>query len=210
MESGSKFARTEIHKRNGHNKAWKGITINKSVLSLTICALILLLCVKLVISGLYLRMGPIKLSGSKLAMAEESKTKPDQALEEKEMMLRKKEQELNEREDRIDKRVESLLPLQKEIDTKFEELNELQNSLTAYAKQLADKEKALKDTKIGHLVALYSAMEPARAAVIMDQLDINIIVRIMANMKGKSAGKILAAMAPEKGAMISEKLCKMD
>ena len=56
------------------------------------------------------------------------------------------------------------------------------------------------------LVALYSAMEPAKAASIMAKLNMNTVVRILANMKGKSAGKILAMMDPERGATISENL----
>ena len=68
----------------------------------------------------------------------------------------------------------------------------------------------MKDTKITHLVALYSSMEPARAAVIMDKLNMDTIVRILSNMKGKVAGQILAAMDPEKGATISERLGKME
>ena len=95
-------------------------------------------------------------------------------------------------------------------DAKIEELNELQTRLTLFAKDLADREEALKDSKITHLVALYSSMEPARAAVIMDRLNMDTIVRILSNMKGKVAGQILAAMDPGKGATISERLSKME
>ena len=104
----------------------------------------------------------------------------------------------------------ALLPLKNEVDAKIEELNELQSSLTTYAKSLAEREKALKDSKISHLVALYSSMDAGKAAVIMDKLNNETIVRILANMKGKSAGQILAMMPPEKGALISEKLSRMD
>jgi len=125
-------------------------------------------------------------------------------------MLRKKDQELKEKETLLKRKEEELLPLKKEIDTKLEELNTLQTSLTAYAKKLAEREKALKDSKIGHLVALYTAMDAAKAAVIMDKLKTDTMVRILSNMKGKPAGKILALMAPEKSAMISERLSQTD
>lgn len=53
-------------------------------------------------------------------------------------------------------------------------------------------------------------MEAANAASIMDKLQIDTIVLILSNMKGKSAGQILAMMNPEKGALISERLSKTE
>lgn len=161
-------------------------------------------------SGLYLRLGPMILSNTNIAMAEEDDVDMEQALKLKEQMLKKKELDLKEREEQLDKREKNLVPLQNEIDVKLDELNTLQTTLTAYAKQLSEREKALNDEKISHLVALYGAMEPARAAVIMAQLNMDTVVRILSNMKGKSAGLILAMMDPAKGAMISERLSQLD
>ena len=58
-----------------------------------------------------------------------------------EAILKKKEQELKEKEMLLKKREKELLPLKKEIDEKFEALNELQTRLTAFAKELAEREK---------------------------------------------------------------------
>ncbi len=165
---------------------------------------------KIVLNGIYLQFNPASFTTADLALAQEEETKPDALLDEKNIMLRKREEELREREAELKKREEELLPLKKEIDAKIEELNELQTRLTLFAKDLADREEALKDSKITHLVALYSSMEPARAAVIMDRLNMDTIVRILSNMKGKVAGQILAAMDPGKGATISERLSKME
>ena len=171
----------------------------------------MLMLVKIVISGLYLQFGPTgSISSANLAIADEVSDQTVSSLDEKEMELRKREKDLEEKESELKKIEEQLLPLQKEIDAKIEELNELQTSLTAYAKDLAEREKALKDAKIEHLVTLYSSMEAANAASIMSKLQIDTIVRILANMKGKSAGQILAMMDPEKGAMISERLSKTE
>lgn len=167
--------------------------------------------VKIVISGIYLQFnpaGPIK--SANLAMADEADDQAVASLEEKELELRKKEKELEEKEMELKKLEEQLLPLQDEINTKIEELNDLQTSLTAYAKDLAERENALQNSKIGHLVTLYSSMEAANAASIMDKLQIDTIVLILSNMKGKSAGQILAMMNPEKGALISERLSKTE
>ena len=183
--------------------------MKKNISLIYIAAFALLLLVKILISGLYLKGVPLMVSTTKLAMAQE-KIETDVSINKMEEALKVKDRELKEQEKRLNKMEQELLPLKKEVDQKLEELNELQIRLTAYAKELATREKILKDTKIAHLVALYSSMDPAKAAGIMDKLSIDIVVRILGNMKGKSAGKILAMLAPEKGATISESLSKMD
>jgi flagellar motility protein MotE (MotC chaperone) len=177
-------------------------------------ALALLMITKIIMSGFYLQTRPIPFAAANLAMAEsgagvsmESGPAPVALSGE---MLVKKAQELNAKEIALQKREKNLLPLKNEIDERLAQLNELQLQLTAYAKKLADREKALDDSRIGHIVELYAAMEPARAAAIMDKLKIPTVVRILRNMKGKSAGKILSVMKPERGALISEKLTQLD
>lgn len=171
---------------------------------------------KIISSCLYLQSGHIKLPSPSLALAE-NKAQDDPANgtgqsspEPSFAMLKKKEMELKEKEMLLKRREEEFLPLKEEIEEKLAQLNEIQTRLTTFAKELADKEKALKDVKIGHLVDLYRAMEPAKAAAIMEKLKIPTIVRILRNMKGKSAGKILGMMKPDIGAAISEKLSQPD
>lgn len=171
---------------------------------------------KIMISGAYLNQWPVKLGRTSLAMAESSETSksdrktPPESSGLTSEMLEKRAQELKAKELELQKREEDLLPLKTEIEEKLAELNDLQLSLTAYAKKLADREKAMEDSKMGHLVALYSAMEPAKAAAIMDKLKIPTVVLILRHMKGKSAGQVLAMMNPERGAVISEKLTHLD
>jgi len=168
------------------------------------------------ISGVYLNLWPAAISPAPLAMAESGEpenfvqTPTQTASGLTSTMLEKKAQELKTKELELQKREEGLLPLKIEIEERLEELNELQLRLTAYAKKLADREKALENSKMGHLVALYSAMEPAKAAAIMGKLKVPTVVLILRNMKGKFAGKILAVMNPERGAVISEKLTHLD
>jgi flagellar motility protein MotE (MotC chaperone) len=126
-----------------------------------------------------------------------------EALREKDLALKAREAELKKKED-------ELLPLKKDIEEKLGELNELQSRLTAYAKTLADREEALKETKLAHLVELYTAMEPTKAAAIMEKLKIETVVLILRNMKGKPAGQIIALLKPELGAQVVEKLSKRD
>ncbi len=175
-----------------------------------------LLLVKIVISGWYLRSGAVIFGSPSLALAvneaqaeplrEAGRVSPDDIL----AAVKAKEQALAEKEQLLDKREKELEPLKLEIERKLAELNELQATLTDFAKKLADRENALEDKKMAHLVALYSGMEPAKAAAIMDQLKIETIVRILRQMKGKSAGQIMGMMKPERGAIISEKLSQLD
>ena len=217
MESSATPLGTEKNERNSHHKVWKAIFVNRKISLIGIgLAFTLLIIAKIVSNFLYLQSGYIKFPSSNLAMAEnkaqddpvngavQSSSEPPLA------MLRKKELELKEKETLLKRREEELLPLKEEIDEKLSQLNAIQARLTSFAQELADKEKALKDVKIGHLVALYSAMEPAKAAAIMDKLKIETVVRILSSMKGKSAGQILGMMKPERGATISEKLSQTD
>ncbi|MCF8061222.1 MAG: hypothetical protein K9M82_01790 [Deltaproteobacteria bacterium] len=168
----------------------------------------LLILLKILVSGLFLSGIPLDLT-STVALADEAGQEPTLSVE-KEQALMKKEERLREWEEELQKREQQILPLQKEIDRKMAELEDIQANLTAFAKKLAEREKALNDTKVQHLVSLYQAMEPERAAAIMGKLDIPTVVRILGNMRGKNAGQILASMSPERGAAISEQLSRTE
>lgn len=175
--------------------------------------LLIVLAAKIFLSGIFLGSGGSPSTGVALAedkkkgrISAEKREIPDrtslQSLKEKEAALRAREQEVMKRE-------EELLPLKKDIEEKLGELNELQLRLTSYAKTLAEREEALKDTRMAHLVELYTAMEPAKASVIMEKLKMETVVTILRHMKGKSAGQIIALMKPEMGAQVVEKLSQM-
>ncbi|MBN2059442.1 MAG: hypothetical protein JW882_03400 [Deltaproteobacteria bacterium] len=200
----------ERNGRVGDNKVRQRIPPKLNLVTISVVALSLLIFAKIGISSFYLKLGPMKFKTANLAQAGEDNIEKDPVIDERERTLNKKEQELNEREMELERRENNMLPLKNEIDTKLEELMELQTRLTVFAKDLAEREKALSDGRISHLVSLYSAMEPSRAAAILDKLDTAVVVRILGNMKGKSAGEILAVMKPEKGAVISEHLSRVD
>jgi len=170
--------------------------------------LFVLILTKVIMSTFFLNILPFSASSSDVALAQEVTQNKDDNLEKRELLVKKREKELAEKEASLKKLEQHLLPLKEEVDTSIEELNALQTSLTAYSKKLTEREKALEDTKITHLVKLYSAMDAGKAAQIMDKLQIETTVRILGNMKGKSAGQIMAMMPPEKGATISERLSK--
>jgi flagellar motility protein MotE (MotC chaperone) len=167
----------------------------------------MLFLAKIVISALYVQGIPSSLSGAVTASAEQD-SPPEVSLAEKEQQLKEKEERLRGWEEKLKKQEEQLAPLLEEVERKMAELEDLQAELTAYAETLAEREEALNDKKVQHLVSVYQAMEPQRAAAIMSKLEISTVVRILANMRGKSAGLILASMDPELSASISERLGK--
>ena len=213
MESKTELSGTERDGRDSDCKARKRFSVKPNISSVAILVFALLLIIKISISGLYLKSGSVTIPTASVAIAQEldeDSSDSDPSIEEQQRVLRNKEQELTEKELTLNKMEKELLPLKQEIDAKLEELNTLQTSLTNFAKKLAEREKSLKDTKITHLVTLYSNMEAPTAANIIDKLNMDTIVRIMSNMKGKIAGQILAMMDPEKGAVISERLSKLE
>ena len=227
MGKKAEYPGAKTAERGGRIEARKGISMRPKFLLVTLLFLITLLAAKIIVSGLYLHFNALKLPETKIAMAEESSTKQTAAkgaettqADSKQSAaadmtvtmanLKKKEQELKEREAAVLKKEQELAPLQAEVDAKIEQLNELQTTLTAMAKQIAEKDQTLQDEKINHLVTLYSNMDASKAAKIMDKLSLDIVVKILANMKGKSAGQILAAMNADKGAIISESLSRTE
>ncbi|NLD37376.1 MAG: hypothetical protein GX654_10960 [Desulfatiglans sp.] len=210
MASRSESTGIEGNKRSSDNKTRKGFSLKKNFYITTLTLFFVLLGVKIVISGFFLTNSPLSIANANIVMAQEIlpevKKDDDRKLETLEQSLRKKEKELMQKEAELKKMETELMPLREEIDSRMAELNELQNTLTAYSKSLAEREKVMQDAKIAHLVKLYSSMEAKKAADILDRLQIDTVVRILGNMKGKEAGGILAMMPPDKGAIISEKL----
>jgi flagellar motility protein MotE (MotC chaperone) len=214
MEKQIEYNGTKRAERDRGLKARKGLFVKTNFLFVAVLMLAALLAVKIIVSGFYLHFDSSKLQDAGVAMAQESKTTDakvsDADVSAKMASLKKKEQELKDRETAIAKKEQQLAPLQADVDTKIAQLNELQVKLTAMAKELAEKEQTSKDEKMTHLVALYSAMDAAKAAKILDKLNTETVVRIIASMNGKKAGPILAAMSAEKSALISESLSKAE
>lgn len=167
-----------------------------------------LLAVKVTISGIFLNTSPLRIASVNVAMADEAIADENQDLDKLEQQLVKREKAVLKKEAELIKMEQRLMPLKEEIAAGLEEYLELQSTLTAKVENLVKREKALKDSKITHLVRSYSSMEAGKAAILLDKMQMETVVRILGNMKGKSAGQILAMMKPDKGATISEKLSK--
>lgn len=104
----------------------------------------------------------------------------------------------------LDKRETDLRTLEQELDAKLKDLK----AMEAQVQKLLDSAKALKDEKMLHLVDVYSNMKPKQAGQVLETLDENIAVNILAGMSGRKAGEILSAVSPAKAAKLSEALTK--
>jgi flagellar motility protein MotE (MotC chaperone) len=111
-----------------------------------------------------------------------------------------KRSQLAEKEEALKKEEERIKILRKELDEKIDR----------YTKLLARMEEVLKsmDTAKGeqyeHLVKTYEAMPNEEAAARLSALDEQTAVKIIVRMKSKKAGAVMAAMAPNKVAVLTE------
>lgn len=113
-------------------------------------------------------------------------------------LLKKKQVELHRREQELSR-------LQATIDSKLVKLQTLEKRLQA----MLSKAKNIKDKKMKHLVDVYSNMKAKQAAQVLETLDENISVKILAGMRGRKAGEILTFVKPDKAARLSEALTNM-
>ncbi|WP_432738378.1 MotE family protein [Maridesulfovibrio sp. FT414] len=112
---------------------------------------------------------------------------------------------LKAKEDELARKERSLRTLEQNLDKKLAELTALEKRLK---KMLADAD-VLKDAKIKHLVGVYTAMKAKSAAQVIESLDTDLAVKILAGMRGSSAGAILGLVEPKKAAKLSEALTKL-
>lgn len=112
--------------------------------------------------------------------------------------LRRKQEELNRKE-------QSLKQLEKEIDTKLVKLQQLETKLQG----MIEKAEQIKDDKLKHLIDVYSNMKAKQAATVLETLDPNIAVKILAGMRGRQAGEILTNVKAENAAVLTEMLTKL-
>ncbi len=112
---------------------------------------------------------------------------------------------LKAKEDELARKERSLRTLEQNLDRKLAELSSLEKRLK---KMIADAD-VLKDKKIKHLVGVYTAMKAKKAAQVIESLDKDLAVKILAGMRGRSAGAILGFVEPKKAAKLSEALTKL-
>ena len=121
-------------------------------------------------------------------------------------LLNTKKAALAAEEKRLAQKKAELVAIQKELNHKIEKLTQLRNEIRS---EIAGK-KAAEAKKLKHLIKIYSAMKPQSAAVLIEKLDKNLAVELLAKMKGDAVGKILSYVDTGKAAAISEGLVERE
>lgn len=114
-------------------------------------------------------------------------------------------QALSRREEELRRKEQSLKQLEGEIDEKLARLQKLETKLSAMIKQAEE----IKDKKLKHLIDVYSNMKAKQAAVVIETLDPDTAVKILAGMRGRQAGEILTNVKAERAALLTEMLTSM-
>ena len=106
-------------------------------------------------------------------------------------LLRARERELERRERDLAAREQSLDALEAEARRNLEQIELLHTALT---ESLVEFDEA-RGERVGKLAKVYSTMPPARAAVLLEQLDVDVATRVVERMRHKSSAAVLAAMS---------------
>lgn len=116
--------------------------------------------------------------------------------------LAERREALDLRSKEIDKKAVQLKIAQEEIDKKLEQLKLYEQKLEKLINQYNSKEKE----NLNSLVKLYSTMKPKDAARIFDNLDLDILVAIIKEMKPTSSSAILSQMQSQKAQKVTAEL----
>uniref|UniRef100_I2PYE3 Magnesium transporter MgtE intracellular domain-containing protein n=1 Tax=Desulfovibrio sp. U5L TaxID=596152 RepID=I2PYE3_9BACT len=114
-------------------------------------------------------------------------------------------QALLKRQDELDQREQALNTLQADLSARVAKLKEMETGIKA----MLEEAKGVKDQKLKHLIDVYSNMNAKQAAKVLETLDNNIAVKILAGMRGRGAGEVLNNMEAKKAAGLTEMLTKM-
>jgi len=177
--------------------------------------LALLIIVKIVLGSIFMyQAGVFPLFGDPNAFASEQKKDAEKAEIENEKNEAKAEEtidlkfiiqqkaEFEKEEKRIAKKKVELLAIQDDINKKIVALTKIRDEIRAEKA----KKKVVEQQQFKHLIKVYSAMKPQKAADLIEKLDIKLAIKLLSKMKGDDVGKILSFVNIEKAAKISEGL----
>lgn len=104
-----------------------------------------------------------------------------------------------QRED-LESRTSELTLAREKLEIEKAALLELKTSI----EDLLARVKAAQTEDLNRLISFYENMKPAEAARIMDDLDIEVTILVLAQMKPRAAAPILAKMAPVRARAVSK------
>lgn len=118
--------------------------------------------------------------------------------------LAKRREQLEQRERDIEQRDKLLQAAEKKVEQKIIELN----SLKAEMEKLLGQQEQAESQSIKQLVKIYESMKPKDAAVIFNDMDIDILLKIIGTMSERRSAPIIAAMDPVKARDISSRIAE--
>jgi flagellar motility protein MotE (MotC chaperone) len=116
--------------------------------------------------------------------------------------LAERREVLDARQQDLDLRENMVKAAESRIDKKIAEMKALQENIQAMLKQVDDQD----DSKMGRLVKIYENMKPKDAAKIFEQLDLPVLLGVMARMKEQKVAPIMEAMDPMKAKTITDSM----
>jgi flagellar motility protein MotE (MotC chaperone) len=127
---------------------------------------------------------------------------PERALLE---TLRERRLTLEAREEGLVQREMLLAATERRLAARVAELGALQQRLEA--ETAAQDERT--EQRLRQLVRLYEAMRPRDASAIFNELDMEVLLPVLARMREARAAPILAAMLPERARLATTELARM-
>lgn len=115
--------------------------------------------------------------------------------------LKDKRRELEKKERRLAQLEEELQKQKEEIERQLKEMQEMRQNISAKL----DRKVAADQESVAKLVGVYANMKPKNAALILSQLDEELAVKVLGQMKKQSAAEILNFVEPKKAQYLSEK-----
>ncbi len=141
--------------------------------------------------------------------AASSRQQPYDSVEERRIMEAIKAsgsgQSISEQEE-IERRKKELKRLEGEVDKKIEQLNALRIKIEKLLKQKDAEEQK----RVIELAKIYEKMPADKGATVIGNLELDLAISILRQMKTKSAAKILANMDREKAAKITTAFSTLD
>lgn len=108
-------------------------------------------------------------------------------------------QKIRLRDKALEKQEMELKTLQAEVDKKLTELNKVRKEVS----RLLERKTVQESVKVKTLSKIYEKMEPSNAAAIIADLDLELSVEILQNMKVKAAGRVLDNLDAKTAAKLS-------
>lgn len=108
-------------------------------------------------------------------------------------------QELDQRQKELAVREALLEAAERELEQKIKEMTDLRNEIESLLEEQSEEEKA----RITSLVKIYEGMKAKDAAAIFNTLEMDVLIRIMAEMSERKSAPILAEMAPDRARSVT-------